>query len=63
MSTLQLSSNTHYKSALDPIMDGCEPSCGCWELNSGPLEEQMVLLTTEPLLKPLTHCFKLGYNT
>ncbi|KRY65434.1 hypothetical protein T4D_8955 [Trichinella pseudospiralis] len=21
-------------------MDGCEPPCGCWELNSGPLEEQ-----------------------
>jgi hypothetical protein len=20
-----------------PITDGCEP-CGCWELNSGPLE-------------------------
>jgi hypothetical protein len=22
-----------------PITDGCEPPCGCWELNSGPLEE------------------------
>ena len=21
----------------DPIADGCEPPCGCWELNSGPL--------------------------
>ena len=30
----------------DPIADGCEPPCGCWELNSGPLEEQSVLLTT-----------------
>jgi hypothetical protein len=19
--------------------DGCEPPCGCWDLNSGPLEE------------------------
>ena len=33
-----------------PVIDGCEPPCGCWELNSGPLEEQPVLLTTEPSL-------------
>ena len=26
--------------------------CGCWELNLGPLEEQSVLLTTEPSLQP-----------
>ena len=25
--------------------------CSCWELNSGPLEEQLVLLTTEPSLQ------------
>ena len=25
---------------------------GCWELNSGPQEEQCVLLTTEPSLQP-----------
>ena len=30
----------------------CEPTCGCWELNSGPLEEQTVLLTSEPSLQP-----------
>jgi hypothetical protein len=30
---------THQKRALDPITDGCEPPCGCWDLNSGPLEE------------------------
>ena len=36
------------KRAPDIITDGCEPPCGCWELNSGPLEEQPVLLTTEP---------------
>ncbi|MCI8716423.1 MAG: solute-binding protein, partial [Oscillospiraceae bacterium] len=24
----------------DLVMDGCEPPCGCWDLNSGPLEEQ-----------------------
>jgi hypothetical protein len=33
----------------DPIIDGCEPSYGWWELNSGPLEE---LLTAEPRLLP-----------
>jgi len=43
---------THQKRALDPITDGCEPPCGCWELNSGPLEEQSVLLTAEPSLQP-----------
>jgi hypothetical protein len=31
---------------------GCEPSCGCWELNSGPLVEQSVLLTSELSLQP-----------
>ena len=31
---------THQKRTSDPITDGCEPPCGCWELNSGPLEEQ-----------------------
>ena len=24
------------------VRDSCELSCGCWELNSGPLEEQPV---------------------
>jgi hypothetical protein len=42
---------TKQKRASDPITDGCEPPCGCWELNSGPLEEQSVLLTTEPSLQ------------
>ena len=27
--------------------------CGCWELNPCPLQEQPVLLTTEPPLYPL----------
>jgi len=43
---------------LGPITDGCEPPCGCWELNSGPLEEQPVLLTTEPSLQPLPSFFQ-----
>ena len=32
--------------------DSCELPYGCWELNPGPLEEQSVLLTTEPSLQP-----------
>ena len=40
------------KRASDPITDGCEPQCDCWELNSGPLKDQPVLLTTEPSLQP-----------
>ncbi|KAM7334462.1 hypothetical protein ACRRTK_007782 [Alexandromys fortis] len=40
------------KRAPDPIIDGCEPPCVCWELNSGPLEEQAMLLTSEPSLQP-----------
>ena len=50
MSTPPLLSQTHQKRALDLITDGCEPPCGCWQLNSGPLEEQLVLLTAEPFL-------------
>jgi hypothetical protein len=33
----------------DHIAHGCEPPCGCWELNSGPLEEQSVLLIAEAI--------------
>ena len=43
---------THQKRVSDPIIDGCEPPCGCWVLNSGPLEKQSVLLTSEPSLQP-----------
>ena len=43
---------TLQKRASDFVMDGCEPPCGCWDLNSGPLEEQSVLLTTEPSCQP-----------
>jgi hypothetical protein len=35
-----------------PLTDGCEPSCLCWELDSGTLEEKSVLLTAEPSLHP-----------
>ena len=37
--------------APDIIIVGCEPPCGCWEFNSGPLEEQPVRLTSEPSLQ------------
>ena len=40
------------KRAPDLITDGCEPPRGCWELNSGPLEKQSMLLTSEPSLQP-----------
>jgi hypothetical protein len=32
------------------FIDGPEPPCECWELNSGPQEEQPVLITDEPSL-------------
>jgi hypothetical protein len=43
---------THQKKASDLITGGCKPPCGCWDLNSGPSEEQLMLLTTEPSLQP-----------
>jgi hypothetical protein len=33
------------------VTDSCVLSCGCWELNSGPLEEQPVLFTVKPSLQ------------
>lgn len=52
------STSRSQKRALNPPIDGCEPSCGHWELNPGLLEEQPVCLTAEPLphlpLRPLT---------
>jgi hypothetical protein len=40
------------KRASDLTMDGFKPPGGCWELNSGPLDEQPVLLTAAPPLQP-----------
>ncbi|XP_050003558.1 adiponectin receptor protein 1 [Alexandromys fortis] len=45
-------SRTFSKSPATGSSDSCELPCGCWELNPGPLEEQSVLLTTEPSLQP-----------
>jgi hypothetical protein len=35
----------HQKRASDLITGGCEPPCGCWDLNFGPSEEQSGALT------------------
>ena len=51
MSTLSACTHACQKRASDLITDGCEPPCDCWELNSGPLEEQPMLLTAEPSLQ------------
>ena len=58
------------------VTDRCKLQWGCWELNPGPLQEQSVLLTTEPSPSPRTQvlltvspsatifgCFKEGYRT
>ena len=50
----------HQKRAPDLITDGCEPACSCWELNSGLLEDQPFLLTTEPSLQPKKNLFNKG---
>jgi hypothetical protein len=41
-----------FRSPAIGVSDRCELSCGCQELNPGPLEEQPVLLTTEPSFQP-----------
>lgn len=45
------------------IRSGCGPLCGCWKLNSGALEEQPVLLTSEPSLQPFYLIFEAGSLT
>lgn len=40
--------------------DGSEPARGCWDSNPGPLEEQLVLLTTELSLQPPRSVFPLS---
>ena len=40
--------------APDPITEGCTPTRDCWELNSGLLEEQSVLLSAKLSLQPPT---------
>ena len=43
------------------VTDSYELPCKCWQLNLGPLEEQPVLLTTEPSFSPFSLCFKTDY--
>ena len=45
------------KSPETGVTDSCELPYGCWELNSGPLEEQPVLLIIELFLQPLRENF------
>jgi hypothetical protein len=52
----------HLKRASDLITDGCEPPCGCWDLNLRPLEEQSVLLTAEPSLHPSLELLLTGFS-
>lgn len=33
------------------VMDVCKPSLGCWEWNLDPLQEQQMIVTTEPSLQ------------
>ena len=44
MSVLAACTPTYHKKASELILDSYKPPCGCWELNSAPLEEQSVLL-------------------
>jgi hypothetical protein len=34
------------------VIDDYKPPCGCWESNSGPMQEQPVFSTIEPSLQP-----------
>ena len=43
------------------VMHGCEPPCRGWELNLSPLQEQAMLLTTEPSLQ--LHVFQFSHNS
>ena len=49
---------TYQKRASDTILDGCEPPCGCWELNSGPLVLNSWAIS--PALSPLQLRFSWG---
>ena len=43
---------TQDKRMSDPKRNSCDPPCGCWELNSEPLEEQSVLPPAKPYFQP-----------
>lgn len=39
------------------VKGGCQSLCGCWDPNSGSLQEQQVFLTAEPSSQPLCPIF------
>jgi hypothetical protein len=43
------------------VANSCELPCGWQELNPGPLQEQVVLLTAEPSPQPLFNFLKFYY--
>jgi hypothetical protein len=45
------------------VIDDSKLPCGCRESNLGPLEEQPVLLTTEPSLQPSHHLEHSYFNS
>lgn len=44
------------------VTAGCEPPFKCWELNNGPLEEQLVLKTFGPSCKYLDFLFSISFH-
>ena len=52
---------THQKRAPDYIADGWNLPCGCWELNSGPLEEQSMLWVISPAPEQVFFFFFLSF--
>lgn len=40
------------RSSATGVIDCWQPSCGCWELISSPLQEQLEPFTAEPSLQP-----------
>lgn len=46
------------QNALVPVRLQLEPPYRCWNLNTGPQEEQLLLLTAEPSLRELKTLLK-----
>jgi hypothetical protein len=49
------------KKPSDPIIDACDPPCGCWQLNSGLREVQPAVLNTEPFPQTFAADFNLSF--
>jgi hypothetical protein len=60
MSTPLLSSDTQ-EEGIGSHYRCCELPCGCWELNSEPLEDHSVLSTAEPSLQPPKGAMRLQF--